>query len=256
MELCMNWYGKAFLEASVGGVIRKLCREKIAIEVDPARRSKGSKDIERNFELLTTWCQEFLDQIYALKKNFKEEYMRGMAGFISDRTPAMIDYILVVSTANKDQHNHQVTNNKREHREIETYLHRRSSTMRVLDKEAVPRLPDLLDIPRHLAVITSAVIRNSAEFQTRSQPYDPADQKLDEICSKCLDVEEQALLRVSQLSTKISSSRQLTSPLGMCLCPQTPQITTSPLTEFSFIKVPTIMGHLGCGHPLPRPPLT
>ncbi|KNZ73432.1 Ras GTPase-activating protein gap-2 [Termitomyces sp. J132] len=303
MELCMNWYGKAFLEASVGGVIRKLCREKIAIEVDPARRSKGSKDIERNFELLTTWCQEFLDQIYAVRtecpqelrclfetlrilveRRFRSElskeshknmqyrcvtafcflrfivpailnphlfgfhlgsipppqvhrsltliakvlqslanlntattavkYMRGMAGFISDRTPAMIDYILVVSTANKDQHNHQVTNNKREHREIETYLHRRSSTMRVLDKEAVPRLPDLLDIPRHLAVITSAVIRNSAEFQTRSQPYDPADQKLDEICSKCLDVEEQALLRVSQLSTKISSSRQLTSPLG------------------------------------------
>lgn len=63
----MNWYGKAFLEASVGGVIRKLCREKIAIEVDPARRSKGLKDIERNFELLTTWCQEFLDQIYAVR---------------------------------------------------------------------------------------------------------------------------------------------------------------------------------------------
>ncbi|KAG6899502.1 hypothetical protein C0993_009677 [Termitomyces sp. T159_Od127] len=67
MELCMNWYGKTFLEASVGGVIRKLCREKVAIEVDPARRSKGSKDIERNFELLTTWCQEFLDQIYAVR---------------------------------------------------------------------------------------------------------------------------------------------------------------------------------------------
>ena len=67
MELSMNWYGKAFLEASVGSVIRKLCREKVAIEVDPARRSKGSKDIERNFELLTTWCQEFLDQIYAVR---------------------------------------------------------------------------------------------------------------------------------------------------------------------------------------------
>ncbi|KAG6890402.1 hypothetical protein C0995_008756 [Termitomyces sp. Mi166 len=67
MELCMNWYGKAFLQASVGGVIRKLCREKVAIEVDPARRSKGSRDIERNFDLLTAWCQEFLDQIYAVR---------------------------------------------------------------------------------------------------------------------------------------------------------------------------------------------
>ncbi|KAG6898098.1 hypothetical protein C0992_005425 [Termitomyces sp. T32_za158] len=252
MELCMNWYGKTFLEASVGGVIRKLCREKIAIEVDPARRNKGSKDIERNFELLTTWCQEFLDQIYAVRtecphqgpakfgkpeygyyyskwynplvvsilicthqKSFKEEYMRGMAGFIAESTPAMIEYIVVVSTADKDPHNHPVPNNKREQLEIETYLRRRSLTLQVLDKEAIPRLPDLVDIPRYLAVITSAVIRHSAELQARPKSYEPADQKLGEICSKCLDVEEQALLRVSQSKAK-ASGHQVTLPLGMC----------------------------------------
>lgn len=141
--------------------------------------------------------------------------MRGMAGFIAASTPAMIEYIVVVSTADKDLHNHQVSNNKREQLDIEIYLRRRSLTMQVLDKEAVPRLSDLVDIPRHLAVITSAVIRHSAELQARPKPYDPADQKLGEICSKCLDVEEQALLRVSQLKGKISG-HQIILPLGRC----------------------------------------
>ncbi len=46
MELCMTWYGKAFLEASIGSVLRKLCQEKVAIEVDPVRSGKSPKDIE------------------------------------------------------------------------------------------------------------------------------------------------------------------------------------------------------------------
>ncbi|KAG6899501.1 hypothetical protein C0993_009676 [Termitomyces sp. T159_Od127] len=125
----------------------------------------------------------------------------------------MIEYIVVVSTVDKDPYNHQVSNNKREQFEIETYLRRRSLTMQVLDKEAIPRLPDLVDIPRHLAVITSAVIRHSVELQARPKPYDPADQKLGEVCSKCMDVEEQALLRVSKLKAK-TSGHQITFPLG------------------------------------------
>ncbi|KAG6857565.1 hypothetical protein H0H87_000164 [Tephrocybe sp. NHM501043] len=309
MELSMNWYGKGFLEASVGGVIRKLCREKVAIEVDPARRGKGPKDIERNFELLTSWCQEFLDQIYAVRTecpqelrilfetlrtlvekrykpelskeshqnmqyrsvtafcflrffvpavlhphlfgfqlagmppapvlrsltliakvlqsvanlntvataNIKEEYMRGMRGFIVDNTPAMIDYILVVSTPTRDLPTPQVSDLRREQLDIETHLYERAATMPILNKEAVPQLPYLLDIPRHSAVIASAIIRNTQELQARTRPLDPADEKLNDFCSKCLDVEEQALLRVSQLRAKISSGRQSAPFLGKWL---------------------------------------
>ena len=67
MELCMAWYGKAFLDSSIGAPLRRLCAEKVAIEVDPVRSGKGPKDIERNVETLIYWCQEFWNQIYSVR---------------------------------------------------------------------------------------------------------------------------------------------------------------------------------------------
>jgi hypothetical protein len=67
MEISMSFYGKAFLEASVGNALRRLCAEKVAIEVDPMRSAKGVKDVERNVELLIFWCQEFWTQIYSVR---------------------------------------------------------------------------------------------------------------------------------------------------------------------------------------------
>ena len=67
VELCMNWFGKPFLEASIGNVLRRLCAEKVSIEVDPARSGKGPKDVERNVEHLIRWCQEFWNQIYSVR---------------------------------------------------------------------------------------------------------------------------------------------------------------------------------------------
>lgn len=63
----MALYGKAFLEASLGSAIRRLCSEKVTIEVDPNRNTRGAKDIEKNVELLVHWCQEFWSQIYAVR---------------------------------------------------------------------------------------------------------------------------------------------------------------------------------------------
>ena len=63
----MNWFGKPFLEASIGNVLRRLCTEKISIEVDPVRSGKGTKDVERNVEHLIHWCQEFWNQIYSVR---------------------------------------------------------------------------------------------------------------------------------------------------------------------------------------------
>lgn len=67
MELCMAWYGKVFLEASIGTVLRRLCGEKVTIEVDPARSGKGTKDVERNVDQLVYWCHEFWNQIYSVR---------------------------------------------------------------------------------------------------------------------------------------------------------------------------------------------
>jgi hypothetical protein len=72
MELCMLWYGKTFLEASVGSVLRRLCAEKVAIEVDPVRSGKSAKEMEKGVEQLIYWCQEFWKQIYSARKTCPE----------------------------------------------------------------------------------------------------------------------------------------------------------------------------------------
>ena len=64
----MTWYGRSFLEASIGTVLRKLIASNIAIEVDPMRLTgKTAKEVERNNEILLYWCQHFWDQIYSVR---------------------------------------------------------------------------------------------------------------------------------------------------------------------------------------------
>ena len=65
MEVFMVWYGSSFLEASLGPIIRRLCSEKVVIEIDPARSSnRHAKDIERNVNTLVYWCGEVWNSIY------------------------------------------------------------------------------------------------------------------------------------------------------------------------------------------------
>lgn len=60
----MAQYGGSFLEASVGPPLRRLCMDKIAIEVDPVRSGKSARNTEKNVEQLVYWCQEFWNCIY------------------------------------------------------------------------------------------------------------------------------------------------------------------------------------------------
>ncbi|KAF8168097.1 Rho GTPase activation protein [Crassisporium funariophilum] len=300
VELCMTWYGKAFLEASIGNVLRRLCAEKIAIEVDPMRSGKSTKDVERNVEQLKYWCQEFWNQIYSVRAECpnemrilfktirklveqryrpdptaiennsnlrwqsvsafcflrfivpailhphlfglcpglpsppvqrsltliakviqrianlnttaqKEPFMRGVQDFLKDSLPAMIDYIAVVSTPASETGvpNSGDGMDRHDRLNVVNALRQRTRKMTVLDREAVPILPHLLDIPKHLAIITSAVIRSSRDFNTRPRTGDDGEDAIaaavDEFCAKCFEVEEDALLRVSQLATKLAS---------------------------------------------------
>ncbi|KAJ7487599.1 GTPase activating protein [Mycena galericulata] len=287
MELCMNWYGKAFLEASIGSVLRRLCAEKVGIEVDPMRSGKGTKDVERNLDLLIYWCQEFWNQIYSVRgecppemrrlfetvrrlveKRYrvkdsspdgrelpsqsvsafcflrfigmpsvavqrsltliakviqslanlnatvqKEDFMRGVKDFLKDSLPAMIDYIRVVSTPIKRSEmdsyaaNAEDPTERHERLAVVNALRHRTLQMPVLNRESIP-MPLIPDIPKQLAIITSAVIRNSRDYHLRAKPNDPSDRPLNEFCSRCFEVEESALQRVSQLATRISSDRR------------------------------------------------
>jgi hypothetical protein len=71
MELVMVQYGGSFLENALGGVIRRLCVEKVAIETDPLRsdrqRPLDVKEIDRNAQLLAHWCGEFWKSIYSAR---------------------------------------------------------------------------------------------------------------------------------------------------------------------------------------------
>ncbi|KAF7985386.1 hypothetical protein HWV62_6639 [Athelia sp. TMB] len=73
MEQCMGIYGRVFLEASIGAPLRRLCQEKVAIEIDPSRNNKGQKDLEKNVDLLITWCNEFWSQIFSVKDDCPPE---------------------------------------------------------------------------------------------------------------------------------------------------------------------------------------
>lgn len=128
--------------------------------------------------------------------------MRGVKDFLKDSVPAMIDYILVVSTPNNDAYMSLPVSDRHDRLNVVNSLRQRASAMSVLDREAIPMLPYLLDIPRHLAIITSAVIRSSRDFQERSRRLEHIDQTLNDFCAECFEVEEIALLRVSQLATR------------------------------------------------------
>ncbi|KAJ4486138.1 GTPase activating protein [Lentinula aciculospora] len=296
MELCMKYYGKTFLEASVGPVIRRLITEKVAIEVDPMRTPKGTKEAEKGLELLIHWCQEFWKQIYSVREecppemrrlfctirelveerfsssgnsalqekrdlrwqgvsafcflrfivpailnphlfhlypglptppvqrsltliakviqslanlNYtvqKEEFMRGVKPFLTDSVPSMVDYIVVVSTPVKDTRTGS-TPDWHERSNVINALKLRASTMPILYRESIPLLPHTLDVPRQLAIVTSAVIRHSRAYFTEDKPS-AEDKDLHEFCARCFEVEEQALQRVSQLAAQLSANQQ------------------------------------------------
>lgn len=67
MELAMNWYGKSFLETSVGVVVRRLIADRVSIETDSTRSGKGTKDQEKSIDLLVYWCKEFWISIYGVR---------------------------------------------------------------------------------------------------------------------------------------------------------------------------------------------
>ncbi|KAG7099214.1 hypothetical protein E1B28_001081 [Marasmius oreades] len=317
-EQTMAWYGMEFLETSIGSVLRRLISEKVSIEVDPMRSGKSQKDIERNVELLISWCRKIWTQIFTsrqacppemrrlfrtirelVEKRFplqdnrelhwkcvsafvflrfivpailhphlfglcpglpservqrsltliakviqslanlnasvqKEEFMVGVKDFLKESIPAMIDYLLIVSTPGpEDTRNGTSRSSDHDHTKVVNSLQKRMSTMPVLYREAIPVLPHLLDPARHLAVITSAVIRTSRTYLSDTNAQESRDSPLEELYSRCVEVEEKALYRVSQLAAQLSANQRKV-PKGnetettFAFSPSSPTTPTSP----------------------------
>lgn len=66
VELYLRFVGKDFLEAAIGGVVRRLCEGKVEIEIDPVKMKTGSKDkdLVGNIKELKDWCSEVWKEIY------------------------------------------------------------------------------------------------------------------------------------------------------------------------------------------------
>lgn len=140
--------------------------------------------------------------------------MRGVQDFLKDSLSEMIDYITVVSSPVSDRHLSKFVydTNRLDRLDVVDALQRRSQRMTVLEKESIPALPHLLDIPKHLAIVTSAVIRSlKIQNSQRKTNDDSRDLAIEEFCSMCSEVEEEALQRVSQLATKLAESRRPSS---------------------------------------------
>ncbi|KAL0951188.1 hypothetical protein HGRIS_007916 [Hohenbuehelia grisea] len=164
-----------------------------------------SAGVQRSLTLITKVIQSLANLNSTIQK---EEFMRGVQGFLQDSKPAMVDYILVVSTPTNDVHgasNHSGAD-RHERLQIANALRQRVSLMAVLPREAIPMPPHLLDITRHLAIVTSAVIRSAGDYMKQQQGKE--DTPLSDFCRQCCTVESYALDRVSQLATRISSDRR------------------------------------------------
>jgi len=162
--------------------------------------------------------------------------------FLQESKSAMVDYILVVSTPVSDAHTISQHSgvDRHERLRIVNALRQRGANMAVLDREAIPMPSYLLDIPRNLAIVTSAVIRSSRDYSGR-QGFKPENRALEEFCAKCFEVEEHALHRVSQLATRISSDRRRVS--GPPTAPLMPTFAQNPVMFGSQAIISTVQTH-------------
>ena len=147
--------------------------------------------------------------------------MRGVRDFLINSRQAMIDYIIVVSTSAPDKFpipgSPDITNSDRKERtQVIESLRFRGANMPLLNREAIPLLPHLLDVPRHLAVISSAIVRRSNELSVRHQTNGiSVDPDIDEFVNKCQEIQQQGLKRVSKLAAhtrELRKQRVVTSP--------------------------------------------
>jgi hypothetical protein len=140
--------------------------------------------------------------------------MRPVKNFLVDNLPAMIDYIIDVSTPTNTAP--CVTMLDKSHAPMMVTIRQRAAAMPLLHREAIPSAPMLHDIPKHLAIITSTIIQHSRSIDARSavssaRSAPPDTPLLDELIGRCFEVEGRALRRVSKLAATPRSIRTRSS---------------------------------------------
>ncbi|KAK1233585.1 hypothetical protein PQX77_003271 [Marasmius sp. AFHP31] len=196
-------------------------------------RGLPSDRVQRSLTLIAKVIQSLAN----LNTNVqKEDFMGGMKDFLKEGVPGMIDYLLVVSTPAPEDIRGGTPSRTPDPEQVKlaSILKKRMATMPVLYREAIPILPHLLDPARHLAVITSAVIRTSRTYLSESKTRESRDKPLEDLCSRCIDVEQKALDRVSQLAAQLSANQRKApshgngSEMPFSFSPPSPSSPVSP----------------------------
>jgi hypothetical protein len=133
--------------------------------------------------------------------------MAGVKDFVTNNIEGMVDYISSVSTPVDDSRPSVLPAGVRTRQRIIRDLKERHSQMTPLDRESTPSFPHLLDVPRHLAVISSAIIRSCRDPSLQPIIAGLKEHPLWNLCVRCNEVEERALVRVTQLAAKLSIRR-------------------------------------------------
>ncbi|KZV77643.1 Rho GTPase activation protein [Peniophora sp. CONT] len=272
-ELLIGWYGKTWLEQSLGNSLRRLCEDNVSLETDPARGGTP-----RDVSILLQWCTEIWNEIYEaryecpseLKQLFarvrelvvrrypeqkelqwqavnafcflrylvpailhpqlhglypgpldtrvqrtltlvaktlqslanlkvevqKEEYMTPVKTFLKETQPQMLDYIVAVSSSKDANRMAPRSEEQSMRKRAARSLDERKRRMPALHADALSVPPRAVDVPRQLAILSAAIVRRPEATQPASPPS-----HLDKLCTRFMDVEQEALWRVSSLAT-------------------------------------------------------
>ncbi|KAH8928135.1 hypothetical protein BT69DRAFT_1329865 [Atractiella rhizophila] len=63
VEAFMRWRGMDYVDKAVGGVVRKICAEKVVLEIDPSK-CKNEKEVKENVKELKKWSEACWRSIY------------------------------------------------------------------------------------------------------------------------------------------------------------------------------------------------
>jgi hypothetical protein len=144
-----------------------------------------------------TWVAKIIQNLANLNPSVqREEVMRPVQTFLKNSLDAMKDYLIAVSTPVRDQRKPSLipgpASASHERAVAFNALRERRQSLPVLAREAIPLVPGFLDVPRHLAVISSAVVRYSKNYQRPKRTQQGRD-PIDDLCARCYKVETRAL---------------------------------------------------------------
>lgn len=121
--------------------------------------------------------------------------MAPVKTFLQETQPQMLDYIVAVSSIKDVPRSTQRTEEQSMRHRANRALSDRKQRMPALHADALTLPPRAVDVPRHLAVVSAAIVRRPDTSKHDLSPH------LEKLCARFADVEQEALWRVSSLAT-------------------------------------------------------